>query len=146
MQSTLLTLTTAAASLGFLHTVLGPDHYLPFIAMSRARNWSPARAAVVTALCGIGHVGSSVLLGSIGIALGLAVAGLEAFESLRGDLAAWALIAFGLVYMVWGLRRASRGGELTSMCSGTPMQSATFTSTTTAGSTPTCTTARAPRA
>ena len=109
MQNALLALTMTAAGLGFVHTLLGPDHYLPFIAMSRARNWSPARTAVVTALCGIGHVGSSVLLGTIGIALGLAVAGLEAVESLRGDLAAWGLIAFGLVYLVWGLRRAWRG-------------------------------------
>lgn len=110
MQKALLALTMTAAGLGFVHTVLGPDHYLPFIAMSRARNWSPARTAVVTALCGIGHVGSSVLLGTVGIALGLAVASLEVVESLRGDLAAWALIAFGLVYMAWGLRRAGRAG------------------------------------
>jgi len=47
-----------------------------------------------------------VALGFIGIALGTAVAKLKAIESVRGELAAWALIAFGLVYMVWGIRRA----------------------------------------
>ena len=30
-------LTLAAASLGFLHTLLGPDHYLPFVVMARAK-------------------------------------------------------------------------------------------------------------
>ncbi len=109
MQTALVPLTITAASIGFLHTLLGPDHYLPFIVMSRARQWSSLKTAVVTTLCGIGHVGSSVLLGMIGIALGLAVAGLKAVEAFRGDLAAWALIAFGLVYMAWGVRRAWRG-------------------------------------
>ena len=33
---------------------------------------------------------------------------LEIVESARGDLAAWLLIAFGLVYFVWGLREACR--------------------------------------
>ena len=105
MASPLATLTATAVSIGFIHTVLGPDHYLPFIVMSRARNWSLLRTVVVTVLCGVGHVGSSVVLGLIGIALGIAVSNLEAFESTRGDLAAWGLIAFGLAYMVWGVRR-----------------------------------------
>lgn len=97
-----------AASIGFLHTLLGPDHYLPFIVMARARKWSLLKTGWITFLCGLGHVGSSVLLGFIGIALGIAVTKLEAVESFRGDLAAWALIAFGLVYFVWGLRKAWR--------------------------------------
>ena len=75
MPDALTTLTITAASIGFLHTLLGPDHYLPFIAMSRARQWSPARTALVTVLCGVGHVAGSVLPGVIGIALGPAGAG-----------------------------------------------------------------------
>jgi nickel/cobalt exporter len=97
-----------AASIGFFHTLFGPDHYLPFIVMSRARKWSLSRTAWITLLCGIGHVGSSVILGGIGIILGIAVSKLQIFESFRGNLAAWALIAFGLVYFVWGLRKAIR--------------------------------------
>lgn len=97
-----------AASIGFFHTLFGPDHYLPFIVMSRARKWSLPRTAWITLLCGIGHVGSSVILGGIGIILGIAVSKLEIFESFRGNLAAWALIAFGVVYFVWGLRKAIR--------------------------------------
>lgn len=48
------------------------------------------------------------LLGVVGIVLGIAVTKLEAVESSRGTLAAWLLIAFGLVYFVWRLRRALR--------------------------------------
>jgi sulfite exporter TauE/SafE len=102
-------LSATAASLGFVHTLLGPDHYLPFAAMARARQWTMPKALWITFLCGIGHIGSSVVLGLAGIALGTAVGKLEAVESFRGNLAAWAMIAFGLVYGVWGLRKALRG-------------------------------------
>jgi sulfite exporter TauE/SafE len=104
----LLILITAAASIGFFHTLLGPDHYLPFVAMSRSGKWSLSKTTLVTILCGIGHVLSSVLLGVLGITLGIAVSKLEAIESSRGTIAAWALIAFGLVYFVWGMRKALR--------------------------------------
>jgi sulfite exporter TauE/SafE len=97
-----------AGSIGVFHTLLGPDHYLPFIAMGKARRWSATKVAWVTFLCGIGHVLSSVALGGIGIALGIAVGKLEIIEGFRGDLAAWALLVFGLLYMVWGIRRAWR--------------------------------------
>lgn len=106
MSQELAALVLTAASLGFIHTVLGPDHYLPFVAMSRARNWSDFKTLSITVLCGIGHVASSVVIGLIGVALGIAVGSLESVESVRGDIAAWVLIAFGLVYMVWGIRRA----------------------------------------
>ncbi|NQU40957.1 MAG: sulfite exporter TauE/SafE family protein [Lentisphaerae bacterium] len=97
-----------AATIGVLHTLFGPDHYLPFIVMSRARRWSLTRTAVITLLCGIGHVFSSVLLGLVGVAFGIALTRLEAFEGLRGNLAAWLLIGFGLAYFAWGIRHAVR--------------------------------------
>ncbi len=43
---------------------------------------------MITLLCGLGHIGSSVVLGLIGVALGLAVNKLEIVESVRGNLAA----------------------------------------------------------
>jgi nickel/cobalt exporter len=98
----------AATSIAFFHTILGPDHYLPFIMMSWARKWNLLKTSMITLLCGLGHIASSVVLGLIGVSLGLAVKGLVDFESFRGNLAAWLLIAFGLIYLVWGLRRAMR--------------------------------------
>ena len=108
MNVELSALVITAASIGFFHTILGPDHYLPFIMMSWARKWSGMKTTLVTLLCGLGHIGSSVVLGLIGVSLGLAVNKLEIVESFRGNLAAWLLIAFGLAYLVWGLRRAYR--------------------------------------
>ncbi|MCP4260902.1 MAG: hypothetical protein GY774_25840 [Planctomycetes bacterium] len=106
MNAELSALVITAASIGFLHTALGPDHYLPFIMMSWARKWSRTKTIIITFLCGLGHIASSIILGMIGVSLGLAVKKLELIESSRGNIAAWLLIAFGLAYLVWGLRRA----------------------------------------
>ena len=98
-----------AAGLGLVHTVIGPDHYLPFIVISRAREWTLRKTLGVAFLAGLGHILSSIVLGFVGIALGIAVAKLEGVESTRGTVAAWLLIGFGFAYFVWGMRRAWRG-------------------------------------
>lgn len=97
-----------AASIAFLHTVLGPDHYLVFTALGKARRWQLAKTLRVTMWCGVGHVVGSVLLGGIGILLGAELGRLVVIEGARGNLAGYALLAFGLVYMVWGIRKAVR--------------------------------------
>lgn len=98
-----------AATLGLVHTVIGPDHYLPFIVIGRARGWTLRKTLGVAFLAGLGHILSSVVLGFAGIALGIAVARLEGVESTRGEIAAWLLIGFGFAYFIWGMRRAWRG-------------------------------------
>ncbi|MFH2054718.1 MAG: sulfite exporter TauE/SafE family protein [bacterium] len=108
MSTELGYLLVTAASIGLVHTVLGPDHYLPFVAMAQARSWSRVKTIWITVLCGIGHVLGSVVLGLIGVAAGIAVGSLESLESVRGDLAGWALTAFGLAYLIWGIRRAMK--------------------------------------
>lgn len=97
-----------AASIAVIHTLAGPDHYLPFAGMARAFSWPRRKTLAITLLCGTGHVLSSALLGIVGIALGLGLASLQAVESVRGQCAAWGLVAFGLVYGAWGVRRAIR--------------------------------------
>jgi sulfite exporter TauE/SafE len=106
MTHDLWLLAGTAATIGFVHTVIGPDHYLPFIFMAKARKWSILKTFWITVACGFGHVGSSIVLGFIGIAFGIALGNLEMLEGLRGDLAAWAFVIFGLIYFIWGIRRA----------------------------------------
>ena len=113
METEISVLALTAASLAFLHTILGPDHYVPFVMMAKARKWSYIKTAWITFLCGLGHVGSSVILGIIGISLGLAINKLTNFEGFRGNIAAWFLIAFGLIYFAWGLRKALKGKKHT---------------------------------
>ena len=109
MDEKSILLMSAAAGIGLLHTLLGPDHYLPFVMMSRAGRWSTSKTLLITLACGIGHVLSSVVLGIIGVAVGLGVSSIEGIEGTRGEVAAWLLIAFGAVYALWGLRRARQG-------------------------------------
>lgn len=108
MTQELSILIITAISIGFFHTLFGPDHYIPFIAMAKARKWSTIKTFWITIFCGIGHVGSSIILGFLGIGFGIALAHLESVESIRGNIAGWILITVGLVYTVWGIQRAYR--------------------------------------
>lgn len=97
-----------AASIGFIHTLLGPDHYVPFVAMGAARRWSTRKTLWITSLCGVGHVLGSVAIGFVGIGIGVSLHKLEWLEGVRGDTAAWLLTGFGLAYLAWGLKKAWR--------------------------------------
>lgn len=108
MESTVWLLTGSAASIGFIHTLIGPDHYVPFVAMSRIGGWSNRKTLAITLLCGLGHVLSSVVVGFIGIGIGALLANMEAIESRRGEIAGWLLLGFGLAYTIWGIREAVR--------------------------------------
>jgi len=99
----------SALSIGAVHTVVGPDHYIPFVVLARASNWSLLRTLVITALCGVGHVLSSVLIGVVGVAAGLAVTSVAGVEEQRGLIATWTLIGFGLAYGVWGVWKGLKG-------------------------------------
>jgi len=108
MEESTLLLAGTAVTIGFVHTLVGPDHYLPFIVMGEARKWSIRKTMLITFLCGIGHVLSSVVVGFIGIAAGISLSKLEFLEGFRGNIAAWLLIAFGLVWMLISLRKLYR--------------------------------------
>lgn len=108
MNEQISLLVVTAASLGFIHTILGIDHYVPFIALSKSLNWTKAKTVLVTTFCGIGHVLSTVVIGIIGIALGLSISKLESIENARGEIAGWLLIGFGLAYSIYGIIKAKR--------------------------------------
>ncbi len=103
-------LVMSAATLGIIHTLLGPDHYLPFIVLSKARNWSRTRTMWITFISGVGHVTSSVVLGLIGIAMGFSLSKLEAIEASRGSVVGWMLIVFGVLYTAYGLYKYYKRG------------------------------------
>ncbi len=97
-----------AASIGVVHTLLGPDHYLPFIVLAKERGWSRRRTLFITLSCGAGHCLGSVILGALGILMGLGLTTVNAFEALRGDAAAWLLLGFGIAYACYGIRQYRR--------------------------------------
>ncbi len=104
-DASFITLIISTASIAFLHA-LAPDHWLPFIMIGRAQKWSIKKLIFVTFIAGIGHVGSSILLGLIGLFIGMELSKLEGFESLRGEVGLWLLIGFGIAYALWGLKHA----------------------------------------
>jgi len=108
MDNSITLLSVTAVSIGFIHTVLGPDHYLPFIVLSEAKKWTMKKTMWITFLCGLGHVLSSVILGLTGIIVGISVNRLVEVESFRGNIAGWLFIAFGLIYMLISIRNLYR--------------------------------------
>lgn len=108
MDTTLAVLFTSAIGIGFLHTLFGIDHSLPFVVLARAQKWTLRKTLAITGLCGLGHVLSSAFLGTAGVVLGLAIKRLEWIESTRGTAAGWALILFGIAYAGWSFARRRR--------------------------------------
>lgn len=105
MSSETWILLLSTLSVAFLHTAAGPDHYLPFIVLSKSRNWSFAKTLRWTMICGLGHIGSSVLLALGVAALGWSLSSLQWLEGVRGSIAGWALLVFGILYAGWGFYR-----------------------------------------
>lgn len=110
MTDPYLILLLSSATLGIVHTAVGVDHVVPFIALARARHWSLSRTLWMTTLCGVGHVMSSVVIASVGLGLGIATSRLEWIEATRGSWAAALLVGFGLAYATlafWKSRRTA---------------------------------------
>lgn len=103
MNASVWALVIAAATVGSLHTV-APDHWMPFAALSRARNWGLLRTARTTILCGFGHVTVSAALGIAALFVGLEV--VRVLGSTLEQQAIYLLMGFGTIYMVWGILRS----------------------------------------
>ena len=106
METTLTFLLLTAVSAGFIHTLAGPDHYLPFIAIGKSRQYGLVKTLLWTILCGIGHVGSALLLGLLFVFAAhlLSESQFEWIEAWRGDIAAWALVGAGMAILLYALR------------------------------------------
>lgn len=86
-----------------IHTLLGLDHYLPFVVLSKVRGWSYRKTLRITFACGLGHILSAVILGYFTLQMGFSLEKLNLIESVQSYLFGWALLIFGLVYLTWGL-------------------------------------------
>ena len=111
-MSGLSVLALTAATVGALHSV-APDHWVPFAALARARRWPLAHTARITILCGLGHVTVSAILGVVALITGLKA--VHAIGIRLEEHATLLLMAFGIVYMTWGLRRSFRRDPLAVM-------------------------------
>ncbi|MBD8490629.1 hypothetical protein IFO69_17885 [Echinicola sp. CAU 1574] len=103
MGTELSILLGTAISISILHTVSGPDHYIPFIAIGKSKGWKLPKILFWTVICGIAHVLASVLLALIGAGLGFSLGKIDVLNELRGGLASWVLFGFGLLYFLYGM-------------------------------------------
>ena len=108
-MATILWITASSA---FLHTLLGVDHSLPFVALARSRSWSITKTLVVTAICGLIHVLGTLLLCLTALALGQTLGVVESIESFRADFAAIFLLAFGLFSLLRSMNGNTQAAAL----------------------------------
>ena len=102
MNSTVLTTVAATGfTVAFLHAAI-PTHWLPFVLVARARDWSRAKTLLVTAFAGLGHVLVTSLLG-----LAIAWFGFQLDERL-GRTFSWiaggVLVAIGAYFLLRQIR------------------------------------------
>lgn len=94
---------TGSLALSLVHAAV-PNHWLPLVAIGRAEGWSRSRALRVTAAVGAAHTASTILIGVLIGAMGLAFA--EGRESLLRLGAAAILLGLGVAYLVADWRGA----------------------------------------
>ncbi|MDC7235316.1 MAG: sulfite exporter TauE/SafE family protein [Spirochaetales bacterium] len=111
MEQNFLILLISTFTVGCIHTLLGPDHYLPFIALSKSNNWSYKKTIGITTACGIGHIASGLILGLLAVSVGTILTRLDFIETVRGEIAAWSLTVFGFIYCIWGIKNAFRKND-----------------------------------
>ena len=105
MPNDILLLCFTSVPVAFLHTLMGPDHYVPFIALSRDRQWTLRKTYLVIFGCALAHVFASAILAMFGVYLGWTLDTLTGLNDQRGVWAAWGLSIFGLLYASLGLRQ-----------------------------------------
>ena len=66
METGLWTLMIATFTLAVTHSI-NPDHWFPFVMVGRANKWKVSWVLVLAGVAGIGHVGTSVVIGLVGV-------------------------------------------------------------------------------
>ncbi|RJQ38362.1 MAG: hypothetical protein C4555_05025 [Dehalococcoidia bacterium] len=91
----LLGITFAVAA---THTI-SPDHWFGFVMLGRSKKWGIPKTLAVASVAGVGHVGTSVILGLIGVWAGATLA--ERYASIAETATGWALIVFGFAFALY---------------------------------------------
>jgi len=101
----LTTLALTGFTVAFFHAAI-PTHWLPFVLVARARDWSRVKTLAVAAFAGLGHVALTTALGLL-----IAWFGFQADEHM-GEL--FPQIAGGILLAIaaWYFWRQLRGGVL----------------------------------
>lgn len=106
MTATLSALWMTSLLTAVIHTIMGPDHYLPFVAIGKSRGYRLKTTLLWTFICGIGHIVSALLiaLAFIYFSHWLSEENFTWIEDNRGNIAAYSLIGLGAAYLLWALK------------------------------------------
>ena len=88
------------------HTV-SPDHWFGFVMLGRAKKWGLGKTLTVASIAGVGHVGTSVILGLIGVWAGAELA--ENYASVVEAATGWALVVFGFGFAIYSWLKGGHG-------------------------------------
>lgn len=90
------------------HTV-SPDHWFPFVMVGRARKWRLSLVLGLAALAGIGHTGTSVFIGLVGVFAEKGAS--KDIATLLENATPLLLIIFGFGYAAFALYRQRIGAH-----------------------------------
>jgi|HubBroStandDraft_4_1064222.scaffolds.fasta_scaffold19486_4 hypothetical protein len=108
MDGSALLLVLSVAVVGVLHTVV-PDHWVPITLMARQRGWSKMETATAALTAGTGHVLTTLIIGLVVWAAGIAFA--TRFGHWVDTIASLALVGFGGWIAVSAWHELRRGKE-----------------------------------
>lgn len=106
MDGSGLLLVLSVAVVGVLHTLV-PDHWVPITLIARQRGWSKVETAKAALTAGTGHVVTTLIIGLVVWAAGVAVA--TRFGHWVDTIASLALVGFGGWIAVSAWRELHRG-------------------------------------
>ncbi|MES2861683.1 MAG: hypothetical protein V4701_09430 [Pseudomonadota bacterium] len=124
-QPVLFSLVAGGFAAAFLHAAL-PTHWLPFVLVGRAQRWSLPRSLMAVTAAGLAHIASTVVVGSLIVAAGMALD--EVVAGVLPHLSAILLFGFGGFYLIKSIvrRPAMAGGPPLDLAEPTVSHSAAF--------------------
>lgn len=88
-------------ALSVIHATI-PNHWLPLVVIGRTERWSQRTTLSVTAIAGVAHTASTIIIGLLVGWLGYELSSRRAF--IVGIIAPLILMTLGLIYLVMDLR------------------------------------------
>src|ERR1043165_7916811 len=92
----MLTLVSGSILLSLLHAII-PNHWLPILAIGRKEHWSLREILSITAVAGLSHVASTLLIGWTLVFFGWEVS--KNFEGITPYIAPSVLIFIGIIFI-----------------------------------------------
>jgi nickel/cobalt transporter (NicO) family protein len=94
--------------LSIIHASI-PNHWLPLIAIGKTEKWTTRETMLATAITGLSHTLSTVMIGIIVGFIGYKLAG--SYQLISGTIAPTILVLIGLVYIVLHFRHSHHDHE-----------------------------------